>query len=161
MKTLYQYRSGKLDAPPGCMDSNRVHWPDDPYDYPEEFRNEITPGDSIQVSVRRTAQTVNLIYHPQFMSDSPPTESSHSCTAGNDDPNRIYSQICDSFHLPDYTVPSKWLDGGGPVRLPDRDPLIGESEEFINPNTDGCWSHSTTSKNYSKDAVSINTMEVL
>jgi hypothetical protein len=161
MKILHQYRSGKLDAPPGCWNSNRVHWPDDPYGFTEEFRNDATSGDFIRLSVDRAAESVNLINHPQFMSDSPPTESSHSCTAENDNSDRIYRQICDSFHLPDYTAPSERLDGGGPVRLPDRDPLISESEEFINPNTDGCWSHSTTSKNYSKDAVSINTMEVL
>ena len=161
MKILYQYRSGKLDAPPGCRDSNRVHWPDDPSDFPEEFSNDFILEIPIRRVLHRATETVNLINHPQYMSDSPPTESPYSCIARNDDPDRIYRQICDSFHLPDITAPSEWIDGGGPVRLPDRDPLIGESEEFINPNTNGCWSHSTTSKNYSKDAVSINTMEVL
>jgi hypothetical protein len=161
MKILYQHRSGKLDAPPGYRASNRVHWPDDPCDFTEEFNNDVIPVDSNQPSVDRSAETVNLINHPQFMSDSPPTVSSYSCTAENDDPDRICRQICDSFHLPDITAPSEWLDDGSPVRLPDRDPLIRESDEFINPNSNGCWSHTTTSKNYSKDAVSINTMEVL
>ena len=161
MKVLYQYRSGKLDAPPGRRDSNRVHWPDDPCDFTEEFNNDVIPADSNQPSFDRATKTVNLINHPQFMSDSPPTESPYLWTAWNDDPDRICRQICDSFHLPDHTAPSERLDCGSPVRLPDRDPLIGEPEEFSNPNTNGCWSHTTTSKNYSKDAVSINTMEVL
>ena len=146
MKILHQYRSGKLDAPPGCANSNRVHWPDDPCDFPEEFNNDVILENSIQASAYIDTETINFINHPQYMSDSPPTESSHSCTAGNDNSDRIYRQICDSFQLPDHPAPSEWLDGGGSVRLPDRDPLIGESEEFINPNTDGCWSHSTTSK---------------
>ena len=161
MKILHQYRSGKLDAPPGYWNSNRVHWPDDPSDFPEDLSNDAILEDSIQASAYIDTETINFINHPLYMSDSPPTESLYLWIARNDDPNRIYSQICDSFHLPDYTVPSECLDSGGPVRLPDRDPLIGESEEFINPNTNGCWSHSITSKNYSKDAVSINTMEVL
>jgi hypothetical protein len=161
MKILYQYRSGKLDAPPGCANCNRVHWPDDPYDSPEEFSDDANSGEFCEASIHRAAETVNLINHPVHKSDSPPPEYSHSCTLGKDNPDRINSHICDSFHLPDFTAPSEWLDDGNPVRLPDRDPLICEPEEFINPNTNGCWSHTTTSKNYSKDAVSINTMEVL
>ena len=161
MKILYQHRSGKLDAPPGCRGRNRVHWPDDPSDFPEDLSNDAILEDSIQASAYIDTETINFINHLQYMSDSPPTLSSYPCIAWHDNPDRIYRQICDSFHLPDITAPSEWIDGGGPVWLPDRDPLIGESEEFINPNTNGCWSHTITSKNYSKDAVSINTMEVL
>ena len=161
MKILYQYRSVKLGAPPRCANCNRVHWPDGPYDFSEEFSNDANSGEFSEATIHRAAETVSLINHPQFKSDSPPTENSYSCTAGHDDPDRTYRQICDSFHLPDFTAPSEWLDDGSPVRIPDRDPLIGEPEEFINPNNNGCWPHSTASKNYSKDAVSINTMEVL
>jgi hypothetical protein len=161
MKILYQYRSVKLGAPPGCANYNRVHWPDDPYDSPEEFTNEANYGEVSLASIHRAAETVSSINHPVQKCDSPPTESSYSCTAGHDDPDRTYRQICDSFHLTNSPTRSEWLDDGNPVRLPDRDPLISEPEEFINPNTNGCWSHTTTSKNYSKDAVSINTMEVL
>ena len=161
MKILHQYRSGKLDAPPGCANYNRAHWPDDPYDFPEEFSNDANSGEFSEASFHRAAETVSLINHPVHKSDSPPTESSYSFTAGHDDPERTYRQIYDSFHLPVFTAPGEWLDGGDPQRLPDRNPLIVEPEEFINPNTNGCWPHSTASKNYSKDAVSINTMEVL
>jgi hypothetical protein len=37
--------------------------------------------------------------------------------------------------------------------LPDRDSFFTEHVKLFNPKNNGCWSHTITSKSYSKDAV--------
>ena len=161
MRILYQYRSRNFNAPSGQPGHGCVHWPDDPFNY-----QGILGEDSISCRLSQVIQSpgnaVNLTKHLHYDSDSLPTVRSYSCASRNEDyPEGRYRISYDSINLPVSMASSKYMEHSSLVRLPDREPLPCVTVNSFNPKTNGCWSHRTISKNYSKDAVSKNTMEVL
>ena len=161
MKILYQYRSSNLDATPKQSGLGCDYWPDDPFNYHEVHCEDSIPC-RLSHSIQSPCNTVNLMKHIQYDSASVPTVSSYSRATRNENcPNGMYKDSCHSIDLPVSMALSKYVEVSSSVRLSDRNSQACVTVYSFNPKTNGCWSHTTTSRYYSKDAVSNNTMEVL
>jgi hypothetical protein len=124
MKILYQYRSGKFDAPPGHVtyfmtncSENRME-----YDTLNTYRcGSVSRCNALQLT---TAKILNV----GGISDCPDKLANALSENNRDYDDRHY-------------------------HLPDRDSFFTEHIKSFNPKNNGCWSHTITSKSYSKDAV--------